>query len=221
MKLLDLFCGAGGASVGYYRAGFEVVGVDIKPQPYYPFPFIQADVTDLHVNLDEYDLIHASPPCQAYSMATPDPDKHPALIAPVRELLAGRNYVIENVPGAKRHMNDPFFLCGSMFGLSTYDPDKGEEIFLKRHRLFEASFPVDPPPDTCKEFRGRTAGVYGHGREDRGKRPSKTRRGGYTPRVDVGRKLMGITWCDRNSLKEAIPPAYTQFIGETYRTTGA
>ena len=114
MRLLDLFCGAGGAAMGYHRAGFEVVGIDIAPQPNYPFEFVQADAMEFP--LDGFDAIHASPPCQAYTaLAT---GKHPRLIEPMRERLAssGVPWVIENVVGAP--LRQPVLLCGSMFGLS-------------------------------------------------------------------------------------------------------
>ncbi len=217
MKLLDLFCGVGGASVGYHRAGFEdIVGIDIAPQPNYPYPFIQADALAPPVDLDAFDLIHASPPCQAYSVATPDPGQHPALVEPVRALLAGHASVIENVIGAPLH--DPYVLCGSMFGLKAYDPARLNDVYLRRHRAFETSFPMLLPPDRCRAYRGFIAGVYGGGSEDRIKasrnrnkvgRPS----GGYTPNVDVRRGLMGMPWATRAELNEAIPPAYTEFVG--------
>jgi DNA (cytosine-5)-methyltransferase 1 len=142
-RLLDLFCGAGGAAMGYSRAGFEVVGVDIEPQRRYPFEFIKGDaIVGLesllargldHYLLCDFDAIHASPPCQAYgSLRALNPTKdYPRLIEPTRELLVaiGLPYVIENVPGAP--LIDPVRLCGSMVGLP-----------IRRHRLFECTFPV-------------------------------------------------------------------------------
>lgn len=129
-RLLDLFCKAGGAGYGYWQAGFDVVGVDIEPQKRYPFTFIQADALEyLARHGGEYDAIHASPPCQAFSKMK-NPDKahrkaHPDLVDPVRELLmrTGRPYIIENVPGAP--LLSPVTLCGSQFGLKVY-----------RHRVF-------------------------------------------------------------------------------------
>jgi DNA (cytosine-5)-methyltransferase 1 len=146
-RLLDLFCGAGGAAVGYHRPGFDVVGVDIKPQSNYPFEFHQADA--LEFPLEGFNAIHASPPCQGYSqLAAMHPGReYPLLIEPTRELLlsTGLPYVIENVEGAPlpRHPQLDgtwgFWLCGSMFGLGV---TRG---FLRRHRLFETNFPVVQP----------------------------------------------------------------------------
>ena len=126
-KLLDLFCGAGGASMGYHRAGFEVEGVDIKPQPHYPFKFYQADA--LEFPLEGYDAYHASPPCQRYTLMqniVKSEQEHPDLIAPIRERFVevGKPYVIENV--YKAPLNGHLRLCGTMFGLR-----------IIRHRFFE------------------------------------------------------------------------------------
>ena len=130
-RLLDLFSGAGGAAMGYHEAGFDVVGVDIDPQPRYPFEFHQADA--LTFPLDGYDAIHASPPCQAYTQL--GKGEHPRLIEPIRVRLqsAGVPYVIENVVGAP--LRNPVKLCGSTFGLH-----------VKRHRLFETNVPMLVPP---------------------------------------------------------------------------
>lgn len=128
MRLLDLFCGAGGAAMGYYRAGFEVVGVDIKPQPNFPFEFHQANALDFPV--DGFDIIHASPPCQAHTCLNVmwNAKKHADFVEPTREKLkaSGLPYIIENVPGAP--LIDPIKLCGSMFGLGAGPYD------LRRHR---------------------------------------------------------------------------------------
>jgi DNA (cytosine-5)-methyltransferase 1 len=138
-RLLDLFCGAGGCAMGYFQAGFEVVGVDIAAQPNYPFEFHQADA--LTFPLEGFDAIHASPPCQGYSVANNihDRDDHPLLIAEVRNLLRATDlpYVIENVEGARREMHCPVTICGLALGLN-----------VRRHRLFECSFPVMVPPCT-------------------------------------------------------------------------
>src|SRR5512139_314282 len=146
-RILDLFCGAGGAAVGYHRAGFDVVGVDINPQPNYPFEFVQADAlwalqqlqvgSLLDYHLSDFDAIHASPPCQRYSTATKRNGtelEHPDLIGPTRELLqaTGLPYVIENVVGAP--LRDSILLCGSWFALGA------DGYRLKRHRLFETSW---------------------------------------------------------------------------------
>jgi len=135
-KLLDLFCCAGGAGVGYGRAGFDVVGIDITPQPRYPFPFIQADALTIDPRfLALFDVIHASPPCQSYSdLAKRNRNGHkwPRLIEPVREILqrTGLPYVLENVEGAP--LNDPLVLCGTMF----------PKLRVIRHRLFESNVPL-------------------------------------------------------------------------------
>ena len=172
MRALDLFAGAGGAALGYNQAGFdEIVGVDIRRQPNYPFEFIQADVLSLTPEfLRNFDLIHASPPCQFGTalkhMCNAKP--HRNLIPQTRELLraSGKPYVIENVEGAKKHLVDPIVLCGSMFGPA---PDGAQ---LQRHRLFEASFPL-APPIACRHRRGLTIGIYGAHLRDR-RRPAGT-----------------------------------------------
>src|SRR6266700_1704986 len=141
-RLLDLFCGAGGAAMGYHRAGFDVVGVDIKPHPDYPFPMIAMDALDAlagAVRLDRFDVIHASPPCQAYSaLRVLNTATYPDLVKPVREGLRqwGGPYVIENVPGAP--LLNPVRLCGTEFGLTTRT-DRHGQVWLKRHRLFESN----------------------------------------------------------------------------------
>jgi DNA (cytosine-5)-methyltransferase 1 len=142
-RLLDLFCGAGGAAMGYHRAGFDVVGVDVNPQPRYPFEFVQADA--LTYPLEGFDAIHASPPCQPWTRKTPTwgrarvhyPD-HPQLIEPTRDRLhaSGLPYVIENVVGAP--LRAQVMLCGSMFGLR-----------IQKHRLFEGNWPLPFPPASC------------------------------------------------------------------------
>src|SRR5574337_283544 len=136
-RLLDLFCGAGGAAMGYSRAGFEVTGVDLNPQPHYPFPFIQADALDYVASHGwQYDAIHASPPCQHFSQVTPDKAKHPDLIPITRYWLRtlGKPYIIENVGGARKALDNPFMLCGAQFGLKVY-----------RHRFFESNVFIFAP----------------------------------------------------------------------------
>jgi DNA (cytosine-5)-methyltransferase 1 len=192
-RLLDLFAGAGGSAVGYHRAGFDVVGVDIEPQPRYPFEFHQADA--LTYPLDGYDAIHASPPCQAYTqLAKGD---HPRLIEPTRARLqtAGVPYVIENVVGAP--LKNWVQLCGSLFGLR-----------VRRHRRFETNFPLLVPP--CVH-RGDIVAVYGDHPEDAYVNP----RGGVrrARSIDEARQAMGIAWMSWDEIREAIPPAYTEFIG--------
>lgn len=195
--LLDLFCGAGGCSVGYSCAGFDVVGVDIRPQPRYPFEFVQADALEYVAAYGHrFEAIHASPPCQAYSKARNlQGNAHPDLIGQVRELLraSGKPYVIENVQGAP--LISPVTLVGSMFGLMTMRP-----------RLFECSFPVPfvlAPPAQAKHAKmGRPPkeGEYVHVV-------------GHMSNVPYCREAMGIDWMTQGELAQAIPPAYTEFIG--------
>ncbi len=182
--------------MGYYRAGFDVTGVDIAPQPRYPFAFVRGDALEYAAaHGHEYDAIHASPPCQAYSKTQRiQGNQHPDLIAATRGVLqaTGRPYVIENVPGAP--LLNPVQLVGSMFGLRTMRP-----------RLFECSFAVPfrlaPPPAARHAKMGRLAreGEYvhiaGHGH------------------AGQWREAMGIDWMTRDGLSQAIPPAYTEYVG--------
>lgn len=218
-RLLDLFCGAGGAAAGYVRAGFDVTGVDIRPQPRYLLSgtseFHQADA--LTFPLDGFDAIHASPPCQAYSIATATHAKanHEQLVAPMLERLARRSvpWVLENVPGAP--VPNPLVLCGASFGLTTLDHLSGEPLVLRRHRLFGSSHLLFGMPCECAAYRlaGFTVGgVYGRGSGTL-ERARSVRRGGYTPPVAVQRELMGIDWMPGEALDQAIPPAYTSWIG--------
>jgi len=218
--LLDLFCGAGGASVGYHRAGFDVVGVDHKPQPRYPFTFIQADALETLRSIgDRFDAIHASPPCQAYTSMRSMPNtkgEYPDLVDAVRYALeqAKLPYVIENVAGAP--LRSPTLLCGTMFGLGT------EEFELRRHRWFECSFLLLTKP--CRHQR-RCMGVYGnHGGRRRvagiyGHAGGRSKRGNWTKRISAaeGCAAMGIDWMVWRELAQAIPPTYTQYIGNQLR----
>ena len=209
-RLLDLFCGAGGAAVGYARAGFEVVGIDHVAQPHYPFKFVQADALQLlksEWNIGDgwpFDAIHASPPCQASSRLRamwPERD-YPELIPSTRELLVASElpYVIENVEGAA--LINPVTLCGSMFSLRI------ERGWLRRHRLFECRFPISPPP--CNHPPGeRAVGVYGHGGHN-----SKPR----MCNAAEAREAMGINWMNRDEMCQAVPPAYTAYVGHYLRT---
>jgi len=201
-RLLDLFCGAGGASVGYHRAGFEVTGVDHRPMPRYPYEFIQADA--MTFPLDGFDAIHASPPCQRHSkaVAIADRENHPDLVDPTRErlLAAGKPYVMENV--VKAPLVNTIRLCGSSFGLP-----------IQRHRLFESNVWLMALP--CAH------GAYPRIYEPAWNRTTKLRvlsvSGGFTKRVPLQefKDAMGVDWhMTRPELSEAIPPAYTQFIGE-------
>jgi DNA (cytosine-5)-methyltransferase 1 len=199
-RLLDLFCGAGGASAGYAWSGFEVVGVDHVPQPDYPYEFHLADALEFPV--DGFDAIHASPPCQAYSQLRHMRDiEYPELVEPTRDRLvaAGVPYVIENVPGAP--LINPRVLCGTNFMLNY------EGRYLRRHRLFETNWPLAEPGNCfCRDVK--TGGVYGHGGGQ------NKHNGGFKFPVGQARLVMGIDWMDRYTLSQAIPPAYTRWIGE-------
>ena len=199
MRLLDLFCGAGGSAMGYYQAGFsEIVGVDNRPMPRYPFTFVQGDaLAYLAAHGQDFDAIHASPPCQAYSKCTPMSyrSQHPRLIELVREglLATHKPYVIENVENARRYLRTPFFLCGSMMGLPIW-----------RHRYFETNgFPF-PLVLACNHsvLPVLISGTF---------RRKGLKRRDYT--VAERRVAIGIDWMTDSELDEAIPPAYTAWIG--------
>lgn len=203
MRLLDLFCGAGGCSVGYVRAGFDVVGVDLESQPHYPFEFVQADA--MTFPLDGFDVVHASPVCYKWSkmrMSRPDLQvEHPDLISPLRPRLqaAGIPYVIENVPGAP--LIDPVQICGSGLGLT-----------LQRHRLFESNVPLIGVE--CDHKRNPYNPAFKHSTGPRG----GTRRrvpviGEWRVPKELQFAAMGIDWMTLKELGEAIPPAYTEWIG--------
>ncbi|MER6485713.1 SAM-dependent methyltransferase [Streptomyces virginiae] len=198
-RLVDVCCCQGGASRGYADAGFDVTGVDIVPQPRYPFPFILMDALKfLEFYTKSFDAIAISPPCQAHTLAQRiQGNEHADLIEPARALLdaSGLPWVMENVVGAP--LQDPQLLCGAMFGLETY-----------RHRLFETGggFSFDAPVHpqhvvkTTKMGRRRRPGEFMH------------IVGNFTG-VDDGRQVMGMPWANRDGLREAVPPAYTEFIG--------
>ncbi len=201
MNVLDLFCKAGGAAMGYHLAGFDVIGVDIDHQKNYPFEFIQADALGyLSKYHHKYDVIHASPPCQRFSGLTPPQyrNKHPDLIKPLREILLsiGKTYVIENVPGARHELESPIKLCGTMFGLKVF-----------RHRYFEISPQVILLTPQCKHdfypivVSGTTKRI----------KPGHKKRREHT--AQECRDAMDIQWMIKKELDEAIPPAYTKFIG--------
>lgn len=204
-RLLDAFCGAGGAAVGYHRAGFDVVGVDHKPQPRYPFEFHQGDALEfIREHGHEFDAIHASPPCQAYTMAqnaAKNAGAHPDLVGPVRDVLeqTGKPYVIENVVGAP--LRATVMLCGLSFGLK-----------VKRHRLFESN--VLLWGRACPDHNQDYFVIFGH--EVRSRRHGQA--AGRKNNIAEGRKAMGIDWMTRDELSEAIPPAYTEFIGRQLMT---
>ncbi|MFJ9854297.1 SAM-dependent methyltransferase [Streptomyces sp. NPDC101150] len=200
LRVLDLFCCQGGAGMGYHQAGFNVTGIDIAPQPRYPFAFHQADaLAYLARHGTDFDLIHASMPCQRYTRCQQIQSReHPDLIAPVRALLqqTGRPYVIENVPGAP--LLDPVELCGAMFGLRTY-----------RHRLFETSFPLARRhhprhlAPNAKMGRPVREGEFMH-------------IVGNFSNVPLARDIMDMPWATRDGLREAIPPVYTRHIAEQF-----
>ena len=215
-RLLDLFCGAGGAAMGYSRAGFEVVGVDNHPQPNYPFEFHRADalevlgwiVDGVIVSSERreiplvFDAVHASPPCQDHSMLKNSAGTHGTgwLLDATVALLRRQSspWVVENVVGAV--LPTAIELCGASFGLGASGMD------LPRHRRFECSFPIMAPP--CQHRKGHTMGVYGHG-------TNKWHREKLGRNLTVAemREAMGIDWTTREELSQAIPPAYTEHIG--------
>lgn len=251
-RLLDLFCGAGGCAVGYYRAGFDVVGVDIKPQKNYPFQFVCGDALEyLRECGGCFDVIHASPPCQTdtrlaklHRAKGPEyDDRHQSLTAPTRDLLiaCGKPYIVEGVEGAP--LRNPFTLCGTMFNLRT---ECGAE--LRRHRLFETNWFDDLlAVPLCQHGSHRSIGITGTGNPMTGARKFSRKRTvtgnghspmdgrktrvisvtGATPQqntvrnliretfpVSAARAAMGIDWmASMKELSQAIPPAYTEWIG--------
>lgn len=216
--LLDLFCCAGGAARGYADAGFQVIGVDIENQPHYPYEFYRDDALSTLDTLlggakwngyclDDFSALHCSPECKAFTNCNLSPkEKYQRLIAPVRTRLqaSGKFYVIENVVGAKRDLHASLMLCGSMFGLP-----------MQRHRLFESNVWLYPPLP-C-DHRKATVGVYGHSVWDSSLPGTPRKDGRNRPdsvSIEVGREAMGISWMNINELSEAIPPAYTEWIGK-------
>lgn len=208
--LLDLFCGAGGCAVGYHRAGFDVVGVDSEPQPRYPFEFVQADaISYLAEYGSEFDAIHASPPCQRYSAATRNiksRERYADLVGPTRLLLCNFDvpWVIENVPGAP--LGASIMLCGLMFGLRVF-----------RHRFFESNRLLLSP--SHRGHRGRLIGVggmasvVGHGGGPNAVTRKRMQLTGNRDTKADWESAMGIDWMIRDELSQAIPPAYTEFVG--------
>lgn len=205
-RLLDLFCCAGGASTGYRRAGFEVVGVDISPQPHYPFHFVQADALGDIDGWGNFDAVHASPPCQHYSdlaKRNGNADAWPDLVGPVRERLVatGLPFIIENVEGAP--LIDPVVLCGTMF----------PELRVLRHRLFESNVQLETPPHK----RHPLVFTYDKRKGHYGKLDQNTSfvqvTGGGNCSIANARAAMGIDWMTKHELNEALPPAYTEYLG--------
>ncbi len=206
-RLLDLFCGAGGAAMGYRRAGFEVVGVDINPQPNYPFTFHQADALRWLDGCEPhwFDAIHASPPCQlfsAYQRANRRQGEHANLIPATRELLqtSGLPYVIENVLGAP--LEDPVMICGVSVGLE-----------VRRHRLFESSMTLLVPPCACGGWMSSTYPAS----SNRSSRRTLAI-GEWKIPLGVQERAMGIDWMTLQELSQAIPPVYTELIGHQLMT---
>lgn len=261
-KLLDLYCCEGGAGVGYERAGFVVYSVDLlgkfakrNPHAFHAgnaltvlavliaggsITFIHKDGHTEDLRLIDFAAIHASPPCQGYSIATAgNPEargKHERLIAATRTLLeqTGLPWVIENVRGARSQMVDPMMLCGRMFGLGAHDVD-GMWLTLDRHRLFESNMPLTAPehPEHGEEQVG---GVYSGSR--RAKREEgeslaavaprdrhearHVRGGGYVPRSrEVQQRLLGIDWMSTKGMQESLPPVYTEHVGRQLMATVA
>lgn len=199
-RLLDLYCCAGGASFGYEQAGLEVVGIDIDPQPKYRGQFIQSDAIEyLRANWQNFDAIHASPPCQKYSKSSMQfrlaGKEYVDLIDPTRtELIkTGLPYVIENVPDSP--LINPIVLCGAMFGLRTY-----------RHRLFESNFKIIPPEHPRHVNKNAKMGR-------RAKPEEFLQYMGHFSGVKTVQDMTGLTWLGQGELAQSIPPQYTKFIG--------
>lgn len=214
---LDLFCCAGGASMGLHRAGFDVTGVDIRPQPRYPFRFVQADAMRPPFDLTRFDFIWASPPCQSYvgnglqqlaDRTRKHSPKKPMLIDPVREMLiaSGALYVIENVPSAP--LRRDIVLDGDMFGLNTH-----------RQRVFETNFFILQPPLNRRfgpESRPGSVTLAGNGSGSAGRTYISAKgehRFARAGTAEEWRQAIGVDWMTRDELKECIPPAYSEFIG--------
>lgn len=219
-RLLDLYSCAGGAARGYHDAGFELVGVDIEPQPNYPYEFHQADALEfVKDNGHEFDVIHASPPCQAFSKTkTLHTNEHPDLIQPTRQALeeSGKPYVIENVVGAP--LIDPIKLTGQHFAMIAPDVD-GVMLKLVRARLFESNVTLTTPNQYAANRNIITASVYGAGGGwTPAHRDSEQRRGGYIPHIDVIKQLLGIDWMTKHELSQSIPPRFTEYIGRQLLT---
>lgn len=208
LKLLDLFCGVGGASVGYAMAGFEVHGVDLKHGKRYPYTYTRADVLDVLRDtefINQFDVIHASPPCQTHSItkhlrnaqgkSTSKVDLIPQTRAALIE--SGKPYIIENVMGSP--LIDPVMLCGSAFNLK-----------VRRHRIFESNIKLIGSKCDHK-LQGRPIGIYGSLRDE-------IPGGGKTATsIEEAREAMEMPWAIWTELVEAIPPAFTKYLGDQVR----
>ncbi|MFF8367876.1 SAM-dependent methyltransferase [Streptomyces lydicus] len=202
-RLLDLYCCQGGAGKGYQNAGFEVVGVDIAPQPRYPLEFVQGEAIQFLLNYGrQFDFIHASPPCQFYSHTQRImQNDHPDLLGPTRAALeaVGVPWVIENVEGAGPQMQRPVMLCGAYFGLHTY-----------RHRLFEAGGWDLPHPEHAEHVKRQT-------KMGRRRKPGEM---GYYVGNFIGvadaKEDLGVPWMSREGIRECIPPAYAEYVGKAF-----
>ncbi|MEU1103649.1 SAM-dependent methyltransferase [Streptomyces tibetensis] len=207
LRVLDAFCCSGGMAMGFHLAGFEVVGVDIEPQPDYPFTFHQGDAIDFIARHGaDFDLIHGSPPCQAWTPLNAYNHKtYPELIGPARDAMraTGRPYVIENVEAARPELREPIRLCGPTFGLRMF-----------RHRLFETSFPVTEPAHP-----GHRAICTRNGYLPTPERPFMTITGGRHSKAwqRAAAEAMGTPWITTiRGVCEAIPPAYAHWIATQY-----
>jgi DNA (cytosine-5)-methyltransferase 1 len=192
-ELLDVCCCAGGAAAGYDRAGFKVTGVDNRPQPHFPYDFIQADALDVLADrsfLSRFAAIHVSPPCQFKARVTAwrgSRDDHPDLLTPTLELLSHTDvpWVVENVPEACPPLRPDYRLCGTQFGLT-----------VRRHRIFQrgnwSAFELMQP---CVCYRNETLLPFEH----KGERAFAD--------------AMGCTWMSNTEGRQAIPPAFTEYIG--------
>lgn len=220
-KLLDIFCGEGGAGVGYYRAGFDVFGVDNDQDrlDHYPYEHHLGDALEFVLaHGHEFDVIHASPTCTGYSRGTAAiPDRftrYDRLIAATRDALVsvGRPYVIENVEDAGSELVDPVLLCGRQFGLRATDTD-GTPLVMDRHRLFESTLSLVVPPHRKHDRSLQVAGAYGGARRDKDE-ARYIRKGGYVPRsLEVQQTLLGTPWMSERGCWHSIPPVYACFLG--------
>lgn len=217
VRLLDLMCCEGGASVGFARAGFEVEGVDLfgdYSQARYPFKSYKADAIDyVKEHGHEYDVITASPPCQHASAGTraQDRSKYPRLIEPTRDALiaTGKPYIIENVKGAA--LIDPLRLCGCMFDMGAVDTD-GIYLNLQRIRCFESNVALSAPRPCDHSDHEWVGGSYGGARRDKYE-AKHVRHGGYVPSKPVQQALLGIDWMTERGMHQAVPPTYTAWLG--------